>query len=96
MTIRTKTIKQTVTVNEAIVCDMCGAVSKSGYDWPIERGSWSRTYETTVEIELREGCSDGGETTTVRVDLCPRCFKGELLEWLRSRGVVCVTENTDW
>ena len=84
-------------------CDLCGKAQKD----PCEE-DWAETvYEvsetkvkmkSTVIVEMREGeCyPDGGATTAYQVDICPDCFKNELIPWLKSKGATIREEERGW
>ncbi len=76
-------------------CDLCGREAKSGDDW--ERGLYEVS-ETEVEMTVRHKVGDnfpsGGSGTEFIVDLCPVCFTGKLIPWLKSQGAQI--EERDW
>lgn len=75
-------------------CDLCGALAK--------RGNWeSSSYEVNeVEVEVtvrqKDGYTypEGGSGTEIVVDICPECFKGKLVPFLRSEGAKI--EEQEW
>lgn len=77
-------------------CDMCGRKANPN-DWSGLAYEVDDT-EVTVTVKHRKGESypEGGCETVIEVDLCPTCFKGELIPWLKSRGVVIVESESDW
>ena len=74
-----KLVKRRVKV--VIKCDLCNT---NAHNW-VEN-SWELGQ---TEISMRVGeidpGGDSGEDTTV--DLCPKCFTGKLLPWLKTQGV---------
>lgn len=78
-------------------CDLCGHSSKSdGWNCGIYEVN-----ETTVSVSVhqKEGSSypEGGSGTEYDIDLCPVCFKNELVPWLKSRGAKNIQEKEwDW
>jgi hypothetical protein len=68
-------------------CDLCGVASKRGKEWEPSSYTVAET-EMSVTIKHRSGyaCADGGSGTEVEVDLCPKCFQGRLIPWLKSQG----------
>ena len=86
----------TYKILDALTCDLCGAIA-NGAEW--ERGVW-KVGGTTVEVEVsqEEGKSypDGGSGTKYEIDLCPSCFKGRLVPWLRGEGVEIQQIEWDW
>ncbi len=77
-------------------CDLCGLEVK-GDDW--QAGSWEIN-ETTVSIEIKqkEGTNypEGGSGTKHEIDICPDCFKGKLIPWLKSQGADIQEKEWDW
>ena len=79
-------------------CDLCGKPSKGyGSDW---KGANYEVDETEIEVTIRqkEGYNwpEGGSGTNYDIDLCPTCFLGKLVPWLRSQGATIEAENWDW
>lgn len=79
----------------AVVCDLCG---RHG-----EGGSWVGMYKVDeVEVEVtiirHEGVSypEGGWGTDYIVDLCPQCFMGRLVPWLREQGAKITERKWEW
>ena len=71
-----------------MICDLCRAETLS---------QWKKNDSDAVEIEIRltEGfaCSDGGGGTRIAIDLCPTCFKSQLVPWIQMQcGNVHVEE----
>lgn len=83
---------------EKIICDLCGS---EGHPF---RDSWNgNVYEidkakvyTCVEYEKGSSYPEGGEKTTVYVDICPNCFKQKLIPWLKSQGANIQERESDW
>lgn len=77
-------------------CDLCGRESK-GSDWDCGRYEVRET-EVKVAVRRKEGHSypDGGSGTEYEVDLCPDCFKGRLVPWLRPQGADVRPAEWDW
>jgi hypothetical protein len=75
-------------------CDLCGRAAKNE-DWGA--GSYE-VNETEIEISIkqREGSSypESGSGTEYEIDLCPDCFKGRLVPWLREQGAKI--EEKEW
>ncbi len=69
------------TVECGLRCDLCGDESKSSWQ--------SDSYDATeVEVLLTEGSRspEGGDGTRTGFDICPTCFKEQLVPWMESRG----------
>lgn len=89
---------KTTTHEVGQTCDLCGAKSSERF------GSWcTKPYEVnetevTVTVKQREGysCPDGGGGTQHEIDLCPDCFKGKLIPWLKSQGANVNEKEWDW
>lgn len=67
----------------AIVCDLCGDRTK-GADW----GEAQFFGHEVVRVDYTSGRSlpEGLMATRVRFDLCPDCFEGKLVPFLKSLG----------
>lgn len=86
-----KVVTETKKVFKYVQCDICGTQAKDDDNWDDESFGVSET-----EIKYKEGSSypEGGNGTEIKVDICPDCFKGKLVPWLESQGVVIKKE--DW
>ena len=70
-----------------VFCDLCGAQSCKG-------GYWNHVLreqaETEVRIQVRDSRGttypEGGWGDKYDVDLCPNCFRDQLIPWLKSQG----------
>lgn len=72
------------TVLDKTVCDMCGAETTDYYSWPHCHHSVNKTI---IRYEWGFHYPEGNAISMFDIDLCPRCFEGELIPWLESRGV---------
>jgi hypothetical protein len=84
------------TVLTEIRCDICGRKAKTR-EW----GAASfEVNETVVSVEVchRTGTQypEGGSGEEFRADICPQCFTGELIPWLRSKGADIGPREWDW
>lgn len=79
-----------------VVCDLCKAEGHYG-QW---NNSWYEINDTTINMEIRqrEGNQypEGGSSTEVVIDLCPKCFKDRLIPWLQSQGAEIKSLDYDW
>ena len=78
-------------------CDICGKKSKDERDWSTGNYEIDET-KIRIEIEYKEGSNypEGGSGTECEIDLCPDCFKNELIPWLRSKGAKIEEKDFDW
>ena len=92
----TKPITTEKQILDEMSCDLCGKVGKDG-GW--ESSSWE-VAESEIEIEVRhkDGSSypESGYGQKYNVDICPDCFKGRLIPWLKSQGCKTKFEEWDW
>jgi len=58
-------------------CDMCG-------EKLVERVYIHDKVE--IEYDLGDRYPDGASGTKTKIDMCPKCFKGKLLPWIKSQG----------
>ena len=91
---RTRTVEENELVS--LTCDLCGRKAKrDGWE-----SSCFEVNETEVEVTVRqkEGTNypECGSGTKIVVDLCPQCFTGRLVPWLREQGAQIETQNWDW
>lgn len=76
-----------VVVAEHIYCDCCNTEIKKG---PFE------IIEGLVMLKIGTSFPEGGNTTTIKADLCENCFKIKLVPFLESIGCKVRTEESDW
>lgn len=86
-TYETKEVIHTRKVCTHLHCDICGKEGAHG-DW---ESGYYEIQETKLEVTVtqRDGSSypDGsGWGTSLRVDLCPECFRDKLVPWVNSQG----------
>lgn len=90
---RTVTIPETTTEREiGRVCDFPGCKTHTN-----EEGSYEvNLTDIRVVVKQREGeqYPSGGMGRGIEIDICPECFKGKLVPWLRSQGVV--VDQKEW
>jgi hypothetical protein len=94
-----ETKKEVRTVEDEVItkctCDICGQESVQPFDDPDQ---WGRFASSSVE--MTEGTSygsDGGSTVTTRFDICPKCFKEELIPYIsRRRNIEPEKIEKDW
>lgn len=79
-----------------VVCDLCKVEGNHG-SW---QNSWYEINDTTIKMEItqKEGNNypEGGNSTEVVIDLCPKCFKNRLIPWLQSQGAEIKSLEYDW
>jgi hypothetical protein len=69
-------------VRECTDCDLCGrAYGASG-----EAAKGFEVAMTEISCQTGYSCPDDSSIELIEVDLCPDCFKGRLIPWLRSQG----------
>ncbi len=76
-------------------CDLCG---KAAHD-PGDDPEWGLGYDVKqvrVEYKVGESYPEITDTTTHFADICPDCFKGKLVPWLESQGVVMQKEQNNY
>jgi hypothetical protein len=79
-------------------CDLCGAESR-GVNWERKGGRFDvRETEVQVIVRSQVGTSypEGGAAVVWDIDLCPECFVGKLVPWLRSQGAEVEGREVDW
>jgi hypothetical protein len=90
--------EKTKEVVSHVLCDLCGAVGKSGYsgeaDWK-EADDWEST-ETSVLVKTGCGNSEGGHFKLELFHICPSCFREKLVPWLESQGGKPSRDEIDW
>lgn len=68
---------------DKITCELCGAETRREDYWlDIEHN----TNKTEVSMSIGNNWPVGGSGREVIVDICPDCFRGKLLVWVRSQG----------
>jgi hypothetical protein len=77
-------------------CDLCGRLAGPGGDWAAGHDVGETELRVVVRHKSGRNYPDGGWGDEVSVDLCPGCFKGELLPWLASKGAKVTAEEWDW
>lgn len=78
-------------------CDLCGIKASNADNWG---GFEFNKNNTTIEISINqiEGNSwpEGGSGTEWNIDMCPNCFKNNLVPWLKSQGANIEEKEWDW
>ena len=81
---------------EKRTCDLCGKDGANAWN----AGSYDiGETEITVKIHQKEGedyGEYGGSGTEYDIDLCPECFKNELVPWLKSQGADIQEKEWDY
>jgi hypothetical protein len=92
-----KTVDVPATTSQVCIkrqCDLCG-VESTHEDW--NKGLYEIN-ETEIKITIKQtdgrSYPEGGSGTGYEIDLCPACFKGRLVPWLKSEGATI--EETEW
>lgn len=78
-------------------CDLCGKQAPRPGDrspWVAESGS--RHDDPVVELKTGRSWPNEGFGETVKVDICPACFRDRLIPWLREQGAEPRTEEWSW
>ena len=76
----------------ARVCDLCGReATQELNDWD---GGRFEVCETEITARFGDSYPEGGSGTSYEIDLCPDCFRGRLIPWLRSQGAKI--EEKEW
>lgn len=77
-------------------CDLC-QVEVKGDEWSTGLYDVNET-EVSITVKARKGESypEGGSGTEYEIDLCPRCFTGRLVPWLKSQGADIEEKEWDW
>lgn len=73
--------KYTTKVLTSITCDICGDTSSDKWK--------ENSFDVTeVEVNMRTGEMYGndGSGENVSIDICPKCFTGKLMPWVKSFG----------
>jgi len=68
-------------------CDLCG-VTANGGEWESTSNYYINETKIKIEIRQEEGSSypESGYGTKYEIDLCPNCFKNQLIPWLKAQG----------
>lgn len=66
-----------------VACDLCGRNSDSGEDWGKDVYD---VEETEIRYTSGHRYPDSGDTKTVEYHICPACFTGKLVPWMKSQG----------
>jgi len=77
-----------------ISCDLCGRKAKNE-NWDASSYEINET-EIEVTVRYKNGSvhPGGGWGTNLIVDICPKCFKDELIPFLESKGTKI--EEREW
>jgi hypothetical protein len=80
---------KTVTKKTGVQCDLCkevykGADSWHSVDWPVNNSYHVLT--TGIFIEEGESYPEDRFTEVTEFHICPDCFKGRLIPWLKNQG----------
>ena len=77
-------------------CDLCGKESTRA-DWDADI---YEVNETEVKVIIRhksgENYPEGGSGEEYEIDICPDCFVGKLVPWLKSEGAKIESSEWDW
>lgn len=96
---KVKKTKKTITITKdyAVVCDLCGDECKRvQYDNFSDFSKDDKSVQTT-SVNCETGCVDkGGKTEALSYDICPACFKGVLVPWLKSQGAKARKMTSKW
>jgi hypothetical protein len=82
--------KQQRDIYDYTVCDICK--DESNEEW----APGFSAFESTVEISDGESFPEGGSGTSIKYDICPKCFKEKLIPWLESQGAETKVNEWDW
>ena len=87
-----RTITETVKELVSMKCDLCGRERKCGH-W--EEGAHD-VKEVTVELRDGKSYPETGWATVTSFDICPDCFAGKLVPWVKSQGGEPTVKEVDW
>ena len=97
---KTRKVKRTTEHTEVLerLCDLCGKkATEPGRDWAEE---YYEKNEVEVEVRVRAERGDvfpeGGDTKATEFDICPDCFHGKLVPWMKSQGAEPRTVEHDF
>lgn len=76
----------------SVKCELCDK-KHEGSGWG---GNKIDIIKTTISIKTGSECSDGGHGVIIDVDICPDCFRGKLIPWLKSQGATIEETEWDW
>ena len=95
-TVETKEVKTVKLISKT--CDMCGfaAAREDHWDDSSRYNINNTNVDVRVKCEQGNGWPEGGSKTVYSIDLCPKCFKKELIPWLESKGVAVTEKDVDW
>lgn len=78
------------------ICDLCGR-NTDKEDWS---GEYYEINQTEVKVIIRGGeginLPEEGNGIIYEVDICPNCFKNELVPWLQSKGAKIKPVKWNW
>ena len=75
-----------------VKCDLCGKEFR-GNRW----GSTSfEILETAVHMKEGEQYPECGNSTEIRFDVCPECFKSKLIPWFLEQGAFPTETESEW
>ena len=88
---------------KAVICDICKTRSPRGDNyskyWELEDQELNPQSGIDITVKMKEETqlwNDGGESKTTSFDICPKCFKEELIPFLESKGAKPEIEEVDW
>jgi len=92
-----KEVKYTKKYVKTRKCDLCG-IEVGGEEWEARSCYEINETEICIEIRQKEGESypEGGSGTKYEIDMCPKCFKGRFIPWLKSQNATIQEEEWDW
>jgi hypothetical protein len=80
---------------EYITCDLCGAKGDDQERW-WDTPDGDNVNRTLVQWKTGYSYPEGGSGETIKVDMCPHCFKDKLIPWLESQGAKPRKDDWDW
>ena len=95
------TPEKIVEVPAAVTCDLCGETFKGAHSLGVGDGvNWKAGAHDRqcTSVEEWEGSvyPDSASYGGVAFDICPGCFKGKLIPWLREQGATGRETEVNW
>jgi hypothetical protein len=93
---KVKVPEKTVEKHIKTTCDICNKEATNG-GWETSSYEINET-EVRVEVRQKDGNSYPGSGWGEQfcADICPECFKGKLIPWLKEQGCKAEVEEWDW
>lgn len=86
-----------------LLCDLCGKEAPNPEDrhdpWAEELDPIAARHLASTAVSMKTGKvyhGDAGETEETSVDICPECFREQLIPWLKEQGAEPRVEEAWW